>query len=167
MTKLEFETYIYNWASAQVAPILVKFASEDGPKPNDPFFDIDILNTTRTGQASRNLITDITITEPDGIQKVRWDEDITVNIQAFGKEACAAMPTLLASLEKESVIQALSENGIVVRDYGDTQSLAEIIDEVSEVRETTDIIFGIAQSIEDVPGWIETVDWEKEILPPI
>ena len=55
------------------------FANENAPRPNLPYFTINITAMTKIGQVNR-LETDDT-----GLQRSKYDEDISISIQCFGR----------------------------------------------------------------------------------
>lgn len=156
MTRIAFENTIRSVLQSLLpTTVLAIFADENGPRPSAPYLTIKIMEKHPVGSPH------YTNTDTQGVQQVRWDEDVAVSIQSFGANAYDILATAVACFNKETVLTVLQAAEIAIRSAGAVRDLTELLDSVFEKRASVDMVFGIAQSISDTVGWIERADIEQ------
>lgn len=161
MTYYELEINIYKWLEL-VLPIGTSIiqANENGPRPSLPYVMFDITSITKIGQSYRE-----SEIGTDGIQTIRYDEDFTLEIQAFGGNAHLLLQELKDSLQRESIIQYLDNClGIAVRTDNTINNIALLIDNTIEKRWMYEVFMGFAHTTTDYTNYIEDVEIEKTYL---
>ncbi len=161
MTYTEVENGIYDWASSIIA-VSVIFADDNGPRPSLPYITINVTTTVKVGQANKEFPI------PDtGIQKIRYNEDVSLSLNGYGVGANDQLQLLKDSLQKESVRDTLRVDGLVIRD--DSTGITDIstlIDETIEKRWLFEIFMGFGQEITEDTSYIEDVDMTENYIPP-
>ena len=152
MTYTEFLDNVYTWAAAN-AGITVIFADQNAPRPNDPY--ITIKDLAIVGLGHRNTLAPDNITEE---RIVKYEDEITVSLQSYGNDTVNNLQLLKESLHKESVMLALEEMHIVVRREENIRNVSSQVDNVIEKHWSYEITFGIANTIAEETGIIETAE---------
>lgn len=148
----ELETELYNWASNNTS-VLVIFADGNGTRPDENYISLKIMTISKIGQKDE-LSTDI-----NGDRKIKYDEDFTLNIEGYGIGVNDNIQELKDSLQKETVIQALVQAGIAVRNDSDITDISELLDETIEKRYLYEVMMGFSHEIDENVGVIENVEW--------
>jgi hypothetical protein len=174
MKPVEFRKAIQKWAEEQLNPlstphtVLVIRAFGEGVRPNSPYVTYHIMTNTKLGgTAYQSGITNIDEATPNGVQNVRWDEDIVVSFQSYGLGSENFLKILRSSLEKTSVLDYFDRQDIVIRSSEAIQDISEILDDTAEPRWSWDVTFGIGEYVQDSPGYILDVDYEGEYEPAV
>jgi len=136
------------------------WANESGPRPTRSYIALHILTDNHVGRTNESLVR-ITGAPPNqvGTQTLRWNKDLTLNVQAFGPLAHQYLQTLEESLALLVVQDLFGAAGLALRDIGDIKDIGEALDEQAEPRASMDLIIGWAVAVEQQPGWIEQVDY--------
>lgn len=156
MTRIAFENAIRAVIQPRLPTgVLVIFADENAPRPSKTYLTIKVVEKHSVGQPH------YTNTNSAGVQQLSWDEDVSVSVQSFGSNAYDILDALSADFKRESILELLQSSDIVVRSIDTVRNLTELLDSVFEQRASVDLVFGIAQSINDTVGWIESVEVEQ------
>lgn len=152
MTYTAFLDNIYTWAAAN-SGILVIFADQDAPRPNEPYITIKDLSTVMLGH--RNYLAPDNITEE---RIVKYEDEITVSFQSYGNDTVNNLQLLKESLQIESVMYSLIDMNIAVRREEPIRNVSSLVDSVIEKHWSYEVTFGIANTINEETGIIETVE---------
>jgi hypothetical protein len=87
---------------------------------------------------------------------------ISVSIQLYGDQSSTfslnqLAADLSASLTKATILETLYSKGIAIFDIGDISDISAVEESEFEKRLNFDIVIGVAENVEDQPGFIETV----------
>lgn len=173
MTYTELQDFLWAWpnlvlnpegdppvplAPTQIVPII--WGNENGPRPTRSYVSLTIITDRRVGQPNESLVR-LTGTPPNevGTQTLRWNKDLTLNVQTYGPRAHELIQALEESLALLVVQDMFGAAGLALRDIGDVKDISEALDEQTEPRKTMDLVFGRAVAVTQQPGWIETVDY--------
>ena len=141
-------------------PDQVIFANENGPRPNLPYFTINITASSKIGHVNRIE------TDAVGIQRSKIDNDISVSIQCFGKQSADLLVLLRNSLQKESVLLFFDENRLVIRDDTQITNIALQVDKTIEKRYLYELMIGSSEELFDDVGFIESVTFDPTYIGP-
>lgn len=161
MTYVNFMTYIYNWAEANTTALVI-FADQNAPRPDELYVTLKITGISNIGHREYD--------EPDNITEertVKYEDEITVSIQAYGSGALGVIQDLKESLKKESVIISLDDDNIAKRRDEPMTNLSTLIDNVIEERWGFDVTFGLANTITENVGIIETIEYTETFNSPV
>lgn len=154
MTYSALQDHIYDWAAAQLSGVTIIWNDQNGPRPTPPFIALQILAMPKIGQA------DSTMADDTGQITRSWGEDVPMSIQGFGGATYEHLATLRSSLDRQAPLQALSANGIAVKDGdGPISDISETVDTDRERRWLFEPTFGIQQTLVDDVGYIETFEY--------
>ena len=156
MTYTEIENAVYDWVTSIVdTSVVVIFENENGPRPSLPYISLNLFAYAKVGESGK--FGDI---GTDGIKTIRYDEDFTASIQGYGVGSNDLLQQLKNSLQIGSVLSALNQSGLVIReDNNPITNIAIPIDGLSiEKRYIYDVFFGTAQCVEEYVGFIEDVE---------
>ena len=148
----QFEIELYNWASSNTS-VPVIFADENGTRPNENYLSLKVMNYLKIGQKDELKI------DNNGNRSVKYDEDVTVNIEGYGIGVQDNIQELKDSLQLDSVIQSLVSVGIAVRADSDITDISTLLDETIEKRYLYEIMMGFSRKLQENVGVIETVEW--------
>jgi len=157
---LNFETVktnLYDWAVSVAPGIPVIFYNQNAPRPSLPYITLYLQSLLAIGE-------DYTTT-PDVIGGVDLigDREFTLQVQSYGGDPMTLLENMRTSLQKQTVLDTLREDGIVFVNHFPINDITALLDTEFETRASMDILFRIAQFDEDISGLIETVEIEEII----
>jgi hypothetical protein len=155
-------TSIYEWATANIpAGMPAIYLYNNAPRPTVDYITLYIATVTQIGwdwvQGP---------TSDSGISNQVGDREFTVQIQAYGNDPLTVLNNLRTSLQKQSVLDTLRANGIVLANWFPINDVTELVDTRFEQRGSMDVLFRIADQYTDDPGVIDTVEVEETIKNP-
>ena len=149
---------LYIWVTSIVSPTWnVIFYQPNAPRPALPYLTLYISTLNQVGYDS--------IISPDnaGSSDIVGNREFTLTIQSYSQtEALNILETLRSSLQMPSVLAALRSNNIAFVDYNTINDISAILDTEWEKRGAIDLVFRIAQTVDDDVGLIETVEVDEE-----
>jgi len=151
--------YIYIWVSANTSALVI-FADQNAPRPDELYVTLKITGISNIGHRE--------YTAPDyvtGDREIKYEDEITVSIQAYGPDALATIQEIKESLKKESVLISLESNKIAKRRDEPMTNLSAPIDSIIEERWGFDVTFGLANTITENVGVIESIEYEGTYNP--
>lgn len=165
MTYSNLEEIIRNWIliaipKLQELPNQVIMANENAPRPSLPYFTINLTSMTKIGQSN------ILETDDAGIQRIKYDEDVNVSIQCYGKQSKDLLQRLKDSLQKTSIIKYFDDNCVAVRDDSPISNTAILVDSTIEKRFLFELMVGFAREIEDNVGFVNSVTYDETYIRP-
>lgn len=128
----------------------------NAPQPAYPCACIRVNNVQKLGWDELREIDDANIATFGGQRRA------TVNISYFGQNPIQGVVNAYNSLEKQTVIDALSADGIAILEKNDVQNLTNMLETKFEPRADFDFYIGFADNFEDDLGIIETVELSGE-----
>jgi len=161
MTYSELETYLYTLISGNTS-LLVIFSDENGVRPDVNYITLKITSYNKKGQKDYTIPDEIT-----GIREVAIHEDFIISLISYGKGTQDNLQLLKIAFEKESIMESMRTNKIVIREDSDIKDISIVIDEVIEKRFLYEITMGFAHSFTEEVGIIETLNYTPTYNPPI
>lgn len=147
------KTDLYDWAVANI-PISVPviFYYPNAPRPDIPYVSLFLLNFLQIGDDWHS--------SPDNIgsSNVIGDREMTLTVNCYGGDPFTVLENLRSSLQNQSVLDTLRDNGIVFVQQLPINDISSLLDTEFESRAAMDILFRIAQDNESDDGLIETVE---------
>jgi len=147
------KTDIYDWAVANVpGSVPVVFYFPNAPRPDIPYVSLYLLNFMQVG--------DDWVSPPDNVggTDIIGDREFTMTINAYGGDPFTILENLRSSLQNQSVLDTLRDNGIVFVQQFQINDVSTLLDTEFEIRASMDIMFRIAQDNSGDDGLIETVE---------
>lgn len=144
----------------EVITVPVVRADQDAPTPDVSFISVDFLSFTKLGNVWKSLIKNTTVggVEVDGVQQIRYDIEVPVQIDAFGSGGLDNLVTLIEALDLSSTEEYFRANKIVYRGTESMQETTALENDQSVQRWTLELLFGTAVLFEDIPGWIKVAE---------
>lgn len=152
MTYTEFLDNIYTWAAAN-SGILVIFADQNAPRPNEPYITIKDLSVNMLGH--RNYLAPDNTTEE---RIVKYEDEIPVSFQSYGNNTINNLQLLKESLQRESVMYDLINMNIAVRREESIRNVSSLVDSTIEKHWSYEVTFGIANTFTENTGIIESTE---------
>jgi hypothetical protein len=154
------EDAIYDWAAAVVAeggrtdPVV--WDHEDGPRPAPPFISLEFTGGSTPGTPNYSRVK--TNGYDDGVQIIRQFVRKALTMYAFGEGAFDLLETIKASIYRESYIAMLAKRGLVIPNALDVRESPAVRGTDTENCAFFEFWVTYIRVIEDVPGWIGSVD---------
>lgn len=153
------KTALYDWASL-VLPLTVPviYYQPNAPRPEVPYVTLHILSSVSIHQDwSDNNINNA------GILSMKGDRQFTLQIQSYGGDVITRLESLRTSLQMQSVLDTLRDEGIAFYQSFQINDITELVDSEFEKRAQMDILFGIAQTYNDNVGFFEEVELQEKL----
>lgn len=150
-------TYLYDWIISVIPngmPAIYLY--NNSPRPQVDYLTLYITSVTQIGWDYVQGPLDNT-----GISQQVGDREFTLQIQAYGGDPLTVLENIRTSLQKQSVLDTLRQNGIVLANWYPINDVTELVDSRFEQRGSLDILFRIADIYTDDPGVISTVSLEE------
>lgn len=158
----DIRTFIYQWAVANVpSNVPVIYLYNNSPRPTVDYVTLYFSGVNQIGWDYVNAPV-----EDDGIAVQVGDREFTVQIQAYGGDTLSILNNLRTSLQKQSVLDTLRANGIVLANWFGINDVTDLIDSRFEQRASMDVLFRIADIYNDISGVISTVELQEVFLDP-
>lgn len=152
------KTNLYNWASANVpVGMPVIFLYPNAPRPQTPqggMLDYVTLLISSTSQIGWDYVP--RPVDNSGTVNQTGDREFTLSVNAYGGNVLTVLENLRTSLQKQTVLDSLTANGLVFCNWFDINDITDLVDSRFEQRATMDIRFRIAQTYTDTLGTIAT-----------
>lgn len=151
---------LYAWAITVVPmgmPVI--FYEPNAPRPTVPYVTLYLNTITAVNQ-------DWSAPDADnaGSIDMKGDRQFTLQVQAYGNDPLTVLENIRTSLQKQTVLDTLRANGIVFYQSLTINDITELVDSQFERRAQLDILFGIAQIYNDIPGYFSTIEVEEKYL---
>lgn len=151
---------LYSWASSVVpSGMPVIFYEPNAPRPVVPYVTLYLNTITSVNQDYSDPNADT-----DGSIYMKGDRQFTVQIQAYGNDPLTVLENIRTSLQKQTVLDTLRANGIVFYQSLTINDITELVDSQFERRAQLDVLFGIGQTYNDVPGYFSTIEVEEKYI---
>ena len=164
---VEIQNAIYDWVLSVVDPLTyvdidadnIVWREQSVALPPRPCIGLKLL----TGPMRTGSFDDVIDVGDDVNCHVSGQREMSVSIQVYGNSRGGSANTnqvaadLSASLTRPTILQNLIANGIAIFDIGDISDISAVEESEYEERHQFDIKIGVAENIEDAPGFIETV----------
>lgn len=153
----EVKTHLYEWTVSNLpANTPVIFLYQNAPRPEVAYVTLYISSLVQIGNDY--------VPRPDnqaGTIEQIGDREFTLQIATYGGDCLTRLEDLRSSLQKESVLDTLRENGIIFVQQFDIQDITELVASRFENRAQMDVLFRIAQTYGESLGSIETVEIQE------
>jgi hypothetical protein len=151
---------IYDWVAAIVTeegrtdPVV--WDNEKGPRPMAPFIALKFVGGSTPGFPNYSRVK--TSGHDNGVQLVRQFVRKALTMYAFGEGAIDLLETVKASIYQEAYIAMLARKGLVIPNALDVTEGPEV--QSTEIENSAFFDFWVTyiRIIEDVPGWIGSVN---------
>lgn len=153
------KTNLYSWASAVVPngmPII--FYEPNAPRPVVPYVSLYMTSIITVNQDYSSPESDLL-----GFIDMKGDRQFTLQIQCYGSDPLTVLENMRISLQKQTILDTLRENGIVFYQSISITDISALIDSEYEKRAQMDVLLGIGQTYSDNPGYFDTIEIEEEI----
>jgi len=151
------KTNLYDWAVANLpANTPVIFLYQNAPRPETAYVTLYLSSLVQIGNDY--------VPRPDnqaGIVEQIGDREFTLQIATYGGDCITRLENLRSSLQKDSVLATLQENGIIFVEQFPIQDVTELVASRFENRAQMDILFRMGQTYDDTLGSIETVEIQE------
>jgi hypothetical protein len=159
---------IYDWAAAVVAeggrtdPVV--WDHEDGPRPVPPFISLEFTGGGTPGFPNygkvvlKKKLDGAPDEKDDGKQIIRQFVRKALTMYAFGEGSFDLLETIKASIYRESYITMLAKRGLVIPNALDVTETPAVRGIDTENSAFFEFWLTYIRVIEDVPGWIGSVD---------
>lgn len=155
-------TNLYNWAIANLpSGMPVIWLYPNSPRPTIDYVSLYITTVTQVGWDWTQAPTD-----DNGISNMVGDREFVIQAQAYGGDPVTILNNLRTSLQKQTVLDSLRQNGIVFFNWNPINDITELVDSRYEQRASMEINFRIADQYTDNLGVIDTVEIAENILDP-
>ncbi len=146
-------TNLYNWAIANIPSAMpVIYLYPNSPRPTVDYVSLYISTITQIGwDWTQDPLND------SGITNMVGDREFTLQAQAYGGDPMTVLQNLRTSLQKQSVLDSLRVNGIVLVNWFAINDITDLVDSRYEQRASMDILFRIADVYIDNLGVIDNV----------
>lgn len=154
------EDAIYDWAVASLQGTTVIWDKPTAPRPELPYVTLNIIGgpiklANRTPFKYKELDT----------WTYYFKKRITLSINIFGYENhLNKIDTLLNSLELDSKIEILNNAGLACWGYDGPRDLSLQRDTEWEFRSQADIFLSYGENVDDVPGEVQSIELNGEII---
>lgn len=138
--------------------VRVVFSDQAQPRLDYPYATIRLDSIQRNGWDEIRSIDPVT-----NIATIGGQRSATVSIQYFGLNPMEQISKAYNSLEKITVLDALSAGGIAIIQKNPIQNLTAMLETIFENRATFDFFIGYAENVEDDLGVIESAELSGEI----
>lgn len=156
MLYTELEDIIYSWISENIELDII-WKNQNGMRPNPPYITLNILSYTKLGEKNTLSVDD------DGNREVKYDEDISLEIESFGMDSQNELQKIKDSIQNESILSSLADQGIVIRNDFAIKDVSSLLDETIEKRYIYELTLGFVHSIIENVGIIETINFSEEV----
>lgn len=148
---------LYEWAVANIpAGMPVIYLFNNSPRPTVDYVSLYISSVVQIGwDYNQNPLTN------SGSSQMVGDREFTLQIQAYGGDPLSVLNNLRTSLQKQTVLDSLRANGIVLANWFPVNDITELVDTRFEQRGSLDILFRIADVSVDSLGVISTVSLQE------
>jgi hypothetical protein len=160
ITRTQLEKILWTWARAQIpelAPVI--WAHNNAARPQEPYVVLSLVTNVRPGGYD-----EVSGASDAGVVTIKGNREITVHLQTFGEDSMDYIDLLRTSLEKPTVNEGLSQQGLAYVDFLLSTMVTELIENRFERRWVLDLLFRYAEITEDAPGHIETVNGLGQIV---
>lgn len=164
MTNLELWDVIWGWFNlvlnpdAEATQIEIIPNNDDGVVPASSFLEVSFPGWVRIGNAHKSMATD---QAGEFLQNIRWDEDITIEINGYYSGCHGYLQSIRNSVNLDAIETYFSENKISLRGGFDSiVELTDIVENSSRERWMTSVVIGIAEMVSDDSGYIDDVEIE-------
>jgi hypothetical protein len=165
---------LYDWAAAVVAeegrtdPVI--WDHDDGPRPVAPFISLEFTGGGTPGFPNYGKV--VLKKKPDGTpdgkddgkQLIRQFVRKALTMYAFGEGAIDLLETIKASIYREQYMAMLSRKGLVIPNALDVTESPAVRGTDTENCAFFEFWITYIRVIEDVPGWIGSVDISSDNL---
>lgn len=154
------EDAIYDWAHAVLPTVSIIWDKPSAPRPDLPYITLNIIGgpidlSDRTAYKYKELDT----------WTYKFKKRITLSINIFGYENhMNLMETLLDSLQLDSKIEILNLVGLACWGYDGPRDLSIQRDTEWEFRSQADIFLSYGKEVDDVPGEVQSIELNGEII---
>jgi hypothetical protein len=151
---------LYDWISAVVAetgrtdPVI--YDNDKGPRPVPPFISLTFTGSSTPGSPNYSKV--VTDGQSDGVQTITQFVRKAMTMYAFGEGAIDLLETIKASIYRESYIAMLARKHLVIPNALDVTEAPTVRGTVTENSAFFDFWVTYTRVIEDVPGWIGSVN---------
>jgi len=137
---------------------VVLWMAENGPRPNRTYMTLHLFNINTPGLPYKSVATEHGTTPNfTYTQQIKFPEDVTVEIQFYGKGVENNAQTLRRSLMLETPLSDLRIAGLVVRKDTPVRDAHTPIDKTYEERVVYEVTFGIGHDVTESIDAITTV----------
>lgn len=134
---------------------------QNAPKPANPYISLRLSSERNIGTETRRR------KDGTGIVDVVSQKEATLSVNAFGPGTIDICNMLWTSLQRPTIVDRCFAAGMAFIRAEDAQDLTQLLDGRGwEERANIDLIVTYGRSVEDNPGWIETVFLEGELGEP-
>lgn len=150
---------LYQWA-VSVAPINmpVIFYEPNAPRPTVAYITLYLNSIIAVNQDWQSEMADI-----NGTVNMKGDRQFTLQIQAYGGDPLTVLENIRTSLQKQTVLDTLRENGISFYQSLNIADITQLVDSQYEKRAQLDVLFGIGQVYTDTPGYFDEIEVQEII----
>lgn len=154
---MQVRTSLYNWAVANIPSAMpVIYLYQNSPRPTVDYITLYIATVDQIGwDWTQGPLSN------DGISQMVGDREFRLQIQGYGGDPVTVLQNLRTSLQKQTVLDTLREDGIVFVNWYSINDITELVDSRYEQRATMDILFRIADIYSDGLGVIDTVELQE------
>lgn len=151
---------LYDWVAAVVAeggrtdPVV--WDNDGGPRPVPPFISLEFTGGSTPGTPNYSRVK--TNGHDDGVQIIRQFVRKALTMYAFGEGAIDLLETIKASVYRETYIAMLAKKGLVIPNTLDVTEAPTVRGADIENSAFFEFWLTYIRVIEDVPGWIGSVD---------
>ena len=137
---------------APLAGITTIWANQNAPRPAKPYVSLRIASRKTDEHDEYGPVT------ADGTQVVVANSEITLEVQAYGDGAQAALEAVRAKLGLQTVVQSTAALGIAVRSRGQVMNVTQLLDASSfEDRAVLEVVIGYRENVTDTVGLIQSI----------
>jgi len=146
-------TNLYNWCIQNIpSQMPVIYLYPNAPRPTVDYISLYIASVDQIGwDWTQNPLDDT------GLSQMVGDREFTLQVQGYGGDPITVLQNLRTSLQKQTVLDSLRQNGIVFVSWFPINDVTDLIDSRYEQRAQMDILFRIADIYIDDLGVIDTV----------
>ncbi len=169
----EYREAIQKWLS-DTTDLVVVFGERSDPQPDKPYISFKFLTgLIKVGSQDEFVAAVKAQTGPPAVAEkpahVVHQRNITVSITAIGRynddpdkydRASDILAQVQNSLGLPTTVQIFRAAGLALRQDDTISDISVLLDTETESRAVFDIIFGVALTTEDDPGFIDTVELE-------
>jgi len=154
------EDAIYDWAVASLPNITVIWDKPSASRPELPYITLNILGgpiklSNRVPSRYKQLDT----------WTYYFKKKITLSINIFGYEDhLNKIETLLNALDLDSKIEILNVSGLACWGYDGPRDLSMLRDTEWEFRSQADIFLSYGQNVDDIPGEVQSIELNGEVI---
>src|SRR5690606_6313444 len=131
----------------------VIFYYQNDPRPSVPYVTLYLTPLSQIG----NDFVPMPTNQAGTITQI-GDREFTLQVQTYGDDCITRLENLRSSLQKQSVLDTLRENGIAFVQQLSINDITELNASRFENRAQMDLLFRIGQTYSETTGSIETVE---------